>query len=252
MKNLKIFLYTCLIASISFIGCQKDQTERSVTSNVRIQAFRFDSADPNGIPKFYSQRAEANGIPIVASAKVNPYALKEAAYLVNLMLDNALSDSGYVRENVKRFVISYPTPRMEDAVEGLFLRADSRTIGFVKDLQAHFWYNKGVYQALTAKEAAGNSELYFDALDDLKRAGQISEDLERSEALKYTKVEYAKGWVKALGAKQGIGGEFTKESAAKDLSKFVQEVESFKGAYSYPGQVDAAKSYLEGNESAFQ
>lgn len=35
---------------------------------------------------FYAQYAEAKGLPIVASARVNPYALREAAYLVDQML----------------------------------------------------------------------------------------------------------------------------------------------------------------------
>jgi hypothetical protein len=34
----------------------------------------------------YTKYVSANGYPIVASAKVNDYALKEAAYLVNMML----------------------------------------------------------------------------------------------------------------------------------------------------------------------
>ena len=37
-------------------------------------------------PAFYTKYLDADGYPIVASAKVNDYALKEAAYLVNLML----------------------------------------------------------------------------------------------------------------------------------------------------------------------
>lgn len=37
-------------------------------------------------PAFYTQYMDAGGYPIVASANVNDYALKEAAYLVNLML----------------------------------------------------------------------------------------------------------------------------------------------------------------------
>ena len=65
---------------------RKSHTEKTVTSEVPIQAFRFDPPDDNGIPAFYTQRVSANGLPIVGSAKVNPYALKEAAYLVNLML----------------------------------------------------------------------------------------------------------------------------------------------------------------------
>ena len=55
--------------------------ETVVESQESVQAYRF-----GGIPAFYTQRIEANGYPIVASAKVNPYALKEAAYLIDLLL----------------------------------------------------------------------------------------------------------------------------------------------------------------------
>jgi hypothetical protein len=63
-----------------------DRSETFVTSLVPVQAFRFDPQAKDGVPTFYSQRVSANGYPIVASATVNPYALKEAAYLVDLML----------------------------------------------------------------------------------------------------------------------------------------------------------------------
>ena len=63
-----------------------DRTERIVTSRVPVQGFRFDPPDEDGVPAFYTQRVSAGGFPIVASARVNPYALKEAAYLVDLML----------------------------------------------------------------------------------------------------------------------------------------------------------------------
>jgi dipeptidyl-peptidase-4 len=63
-----------------------DKTERFVTSEVPVQAMRFDPPDPDGIPAFYTQRVTAGGFPIVASARVNPFALKEAAYLADLML----------------------------------------------------------------------------------------------------------------------------------------------------------------------
>ena len=39
-----------------------------------------------GLPSFYKKYVSANGYPIVSSEKVNDYALKEAAYLVNMML----------------------------------------------------------------------------------------------------------------------------------------------------------------------
>jgi hypothetical protein len=57
-----------------------------VTSEVPVQGVRFDPTAKDGIPAFYTQRVSAHGFPIVASAKVNPYALKESAFLVDKML----------------------------------------------------------------------------------------------------------------------------------------------------------------------
>lgn len=65
-----------------------DKAAATVTSLVPVQGFRFDPATHDGIPPFYSQAISAHGFPIVASANVNPYALKEAAFLVNQMLEN--------------------------------------------------------------------------------------------------------------------------------------------------------------------
>jgi hypothetical protein len=65
---------------------REDKSEMAVTSRVPVQGFRFDPPDQDGVPAFYTQRITAHGYPIVASAKVNPYALKEAAYLVDMML----------------------------------------------------------------------------------------------------------------------------------------------------------------------
>jgi hypothetical protein len=63
-----------------------DQVETIVTSLVPVQGIRFDSQSRDSLPAFYTQRTSANGYPIVASSAVNPYAIEEAAYLVNLML----------------------------------------------------------------------------------------------------------------------------------------------------------------------
>lgn len=60
---------------------QEDDSEWEVTCELPIQAFRV-----GGLPAIYTQTADAAGFPIVASAKVNPYALKEAVYIVNKML----------------------------------------------------------------------------------------------------------------------------------------------------------------------
>ena len=58
-----------------------DKKETIVTSEVPVQAFRV-----GGVPAFYTQQASAGGFPVVASSKVNPYALKEAVYIVDMML----------------------------------------------------------------------------------------------------------------------------------------------------------------------
>jgi len=64
-----------------------DKATATVTSEVPVQGYRFDPRGRrDGVPAFYTQSVSANGYPIVASAKVNPYALKEAAYIVNMML----------------------------------------------------------------------------------------------------------------------------------------------------------------------
>lgn len=62
-----------------------DKSESLVTSQALVQGFRYDPADKDGIPAFYTQRVSAGGFPIVASAKVNPYALKEAKHLIEMM-----------------------------------------------------------------------------------------------------------------------------------------------------------------------
>jgi len=63
-----------------------DKAAATVTSEAPVQGFRFDPRGRDGVPSFYTQSVSANGFPIVASAKVNPYALKEAAFIVNQML----------------------------------------------------------------------------------------------------------------------------------------------------------------------
>jgi Mlc titration factor MtfA (ptsG expression regulator) len=62
------------------------EKETAVVCQVRVQGLRYDPAARDGVPPFYTQRASAGGFPIVASAKVSPYAVKEAVYLVDMML----------------------------------------------------------------------------------------------------------------------------------------------------------------------
>jgi hypothetical protein len=60
--------------------------EVEVASKVRFQGYRFDPAGRDGIPAFYTQVERLRGFLIVASERVSPYALKEAAYIADKML----------------------------------------------------------------------------------------------------------------------------------------------------------------------
>jgi len=63
----------------------KKEPIEKIVSQVRVQAVRL-----GGIPDFYTQQFEAKGFPIVASSRVNSYALKEAAYIIDGMLKDRM------------------------------------------------------------------------------------------------------------------------------------------------------------------
>jgi len=67
---------------------RKDNVSAKVVCEVKVQGFLFDPIALDGVSTFYSQRSNANGLPVVASSGVNPYAVKEAVFLVNQMLAN--------------------------------------------------------------------------------------------------------------------------------------------------------------------
>jgi hypothetical protein len=85
-----------------FIQGRSTQTQRMVTAEVPVQAYRFPALPVTlpddgrvmppppemALPPFYTQCLSARGFPIVASASVSPYALKEVGYLANQMLDH--------------------------------------------------------------------------------------------------------------------------------------------------------------------
>jgi hypothetical protein len=80
-----LILTTTIGHRFAVVG-REDGTEATVESLVPVQGFRFDPAGKDGVPAYYAQRLDAGGFPIVASKKVSPYALKEAAHLLDLML----------------------------------------------------------------------------------------------------------------------------------------------------------------------
>lgn len=64
------------------------KAERVIKSRVPIQGVSISQSNDGlvDVPNFYTQHADADGFPIVASSRVNPYALKEAASIVTAML----------------------------------------------------------------------------------------------------------------------------------------------------------------------
>lgn len=79
-------VFTTTIGHQFALVSHEDQSETLVSSEVPVQGFRFDPPSPLGVPAFYTQADSAHGFTIVASARVNPYALKEAAYLADRRL----------------------------------------------------------------------------------------------------------------------------------------------------------------------
>jgi hypothetical protein len=76
-----------------------------------------------GVPDFYKKYVDADGYPIVASEKVNDYALKEAAYLVTQMLAHRPDVKRAMIESGSRLCIIGVTEFTTDLPEFAHLRA---------------------------------------------------------------------------------------------------------------------------------
>jgi hypothetical protein len=87
---------------------RNDKATITTACDLPVKATRFAPQDQDGIPAFYTQRVFAQGFPIVASAQVNPYALKEAEYLVNLMLANRADvRAAMIKSGARMCVMAY-------------------------------------------------------------------------------------------------------------------------------------------------
>lgn len=87
---------------------EKSGTQFETECEVQVQGFRFDPPAKDGVPDFYSQKTDANGFPVVASSTVNPYALKEAVFLVNQMLSKRTDvRTALVKSGARLCIIGY-------------------------------------------------------------------------------------------------------------------------------------------------
>ena len=125
VKPLGIYLMFSL--SIFFAGCgiyypfQHTETKQTVyipepvppPTTVR-EAFKLDP--------FYQQWIDVGGLPVIASAKVNPYALKEAAWLIRQMLQHREDILLALVKNGLRFVVIAHNEKITQIPEYDYLR----------------------------------------------------------------------------------------------------------------------------------
>jgi hypothetical protein len=83
MKSLLAFSLPCLLAMVLSLSASAEDPKTSEAHTA------YEVTPPPAelkLSDFYQKYISANGYPIVSSGKVNDYALKEAAYLANMML----------------------------------------------------------------------------------------------------------------------------------------------------------------------
>ena len=117
---------------------RKDFSTAQVTCEASVQGFRFDPSAKGGVPTFYSQIASANGLPIVASSSVNPYALKEATFLVNQMLANRPDVLAAIMKSGTRLCIMAHQEYTTDLPEFAHL-ADEKVAGIENVSPKDYW-----------------------------------------------------------------------------------------------------------------
>ncbi len=81
-------LLLCFFGSITSRS-SADASENAAVAEPAPQRARYSVTKPPaalGLPDYYEKYVDASGYPVISSGKVNDFALKEAAYLVDLML----------------------------------------------------------------------------------------------------------------------------------------------------------------------
>ncbi|MBT4694030.1 MAG: hypothetical protein HOB73_11860, partial [Planctomycetaceae bacterium] len=72
---------------VAVIGCLVAIVGNSADAGEKSTSYRVTTVPKKlGFDPFYKKHVSANGFPIIGSDRVDDYALREAAYLVNMML----------------------------------------------------------------------------------------------------------------------------------------------------------------------
>lgn len=77
-----------------------------------------------GLAPFYQQWIDVGGVPVIASAETNPYAVKEAAYLIKQMIGHRQDVLQTLAENGVRFSVMAYTEMTTKIPEHSYLRPD--------------------------------------------------------------------------------------------------------------------------------
>ena len=77
-----------------------------------------------GLDPFYQQWIDVGGVPVLASAETNPYAVKEAAYLIKQMIGHRQDVLQALAENGVRFSVMAYTEMTTQIPEHSYLRPD--------------------------------------------------------------------------------------------------------------------------------
>ncbi len=108
LRTMVIHIMVCLTAIFTSCGIFHSIQHTEVTQKVNIpkpvpppaavrKAFDLDP--------FYQQWIDVEGLPVIASAKVNPYALKEAAWLIRQMIGHRKDVLQALAQNEVRFAV---------------------------------------------------------------------------------------------------------------------------------------------------
>ncbi len=102
MKKIRFLTFTLLLASIFFLS-------------TKVATAQVDIPEPTppplairgafGLDPFYQQWIDVGGMPVLASEQVNPYAVKEAAYLISQMIGHRQNILQAMAEDGVRFSV---------------------------------------------------------------------------------------------------------------------------------------------------
>jgi hypothetical protein len=179
--------------------------------------------------------------------------------LVRWAITQTTDPNPQIRENAKRFTISYPTEAMAERLRRIIgplalapagatrqLRPEDSltdTRQMAADALAHFAYNRGVLITLGIRDGIAGTPPLDQALAAFAEAqGQVA-GLPEPLQLQYARIDYGLGWANAVGAEKQLPGGFSQDAAVSAFGKFLETV---KGApdYRYPWQVEIAAKYV--------